>query len=79
MSQNPFPYFKTSPEISQLTVTTIRDVDQRLVVRLHAWGDIMDPTRLARLIALDSEPDRQPERNLGMLLKLRAIKGLRLD
>ena len=61
---------KVLPEVEKL----IRGVDQRPEIRLHAWGESMDPIRLARLIALDTELDRQYERNLGMLLKLQAMK-----
>lgn len=60
---------KVLPEVEKL----ICGVDQRPEVRLQAWGESMDPIRLAKLIALDSELDRQYERNLGMLLKLQAI------
>lgn len=62
---------KVLPEVEKL----IRGVDQRPEIRLHAWGKSMDPIRLARLIALDTELDRQYERNLGMLLKLQAMKA----
>ncbi len=62
---------KVLPEVEKL----IRGVDQRPEVRLHAWGESMDPIRLARLIALDTELDRQYERSLGMLLKLKAMQG----
>ena len=62
---------KVLPEVEKL----IRGVDQRPEVRLHAWGESMDPIRLARLIALDTELDRQYERNLGMLLKLQAMRA----
>ena len=62
---------KVLPEVEKL----IRGVDQRPEIRLHAWGESMDPIRLARLIALDTELDRQYERNLGMLLKLQAMKA----
>ncbi len=62
---------KVLPEVQKL----IRGVDQRPEIRLHAWGESMDPIRLARLIALDTELDRQYERNLGMLLKLQALKA----
>jgi hypothetical protein len=62
---------KVRPEVERL----IRGVDQRPEIRLHAWGESMDPIRLARLIALDTELDRQYERNLGMLLKLQAMNA----
>lgn len=62
---------KVLPEVEKL----IRGVEQRPEIRLQAWGESMDPIRLARLIALDTELDRQYERNLGMLLKLQEMKA----
>jgi hypothetical protein len=62
---------KVLPELEKL----IRGVDQRPEIRLHAWGESMDPIQLARLISLDTELDRQYERNLGVLLKLQAMKA----
>ncbi|MCH9751497.1 MAG: hypothetical protein K0U61_04695 [Alphaproteobacteria bacterium] len=62
---------KVVPEVWKLA----RGVDQRPAIRLQAWGESMNPIRLARLVALDGELDRQYERNLGMLLKLKAMPG----
>lgn len=58
------------PEVSKLKT----GVEQRPAVRLQAWGQSVDPIRLARLIALNSELDRQFERNVGMLLKLQSMR-----
>lgn len=55
-----------APEVRKLR----NGVEQRANTRLQLWGQSLDPIRAARLMALDSELDRQFERTLGMLLKL---------
>ena len=52
----------------------IRGVEQREAVRLQAWGQSLDPIRYVKLLALEGELDRQFERTLGMLLKLKERK-----
>lgn len=49
----------------------IRGVEQRAAVRLQAWGQSLDPLRYVKLLALEGELDRQFERTLGMLLRLK--------
>lgn len=49
----------------------IRGVEQREAVRLQAWGQSLDPIRYVKLLALEGELDRQFERTLGILLRLK--------
>lgn len=57
------------PEVSKLQ----NGVEQRADTRLQLWGQSLDPIRAARLMALDSELDRQFERTLGMLNKTKNL------
>jgi hypothetical protein len=45
------------------------------LVRLHAWGESLDPDRMDRLMQLDERLTRQYERTLGMLMKLQATRA----
>lgn len=52
----------------------VKSVEERDAVRLQAWGQSIDPIRYVKLLALEGELDRQFERTLGMLLKLKERK-----
>ncbi|MEQ3744980.1 MAG: hypothetical protein ABNH53_01925 [Henriciella sp.] len=56
-----------STEMAEL----VKSVEERDAVRLQAWGQSINPILYVKLLALEGELDRQFERTLGMLLKLK--------
>lgn len=52
----------------------IASVEQRPALRLQAWGESLNPVRYAKLLALESELDRQFEKSLGMLIRLQEMR-----
>lgn len=53
----------------------VASVEQRPALRLQAWGESLNPVRYGKLLALESELDRQFEKSLGMLIRLQEMRA----
>ena len=66
-----FLEFKLEPWLSDMG----READERPAVRLQAYGECLDPSRMDTLMGLDERLGRQFEKAMGMLLKLQELRS----
>jgi hypothetical protein len=52
-----------------------RELDNRPLIRAQAFGEAVEPDRLARLARYEVHLDRKLERTVAMLLKLQELRG----